>query len=149
MHNRHYKRKKTAATFPRGLGKRRTCHPLEIVRRLYSKGVLSRTNLPAAPLKPVPNKAFRNLAHGVEGIQGWQANHGLCSIHAIAISWPNDPVTTLFSGAISSLAGRLDFLGRPSQVGTVTRMATIVVFAYTQNGTWNEDLTCGKTECVG
>ncbi len=147
MRNRR-KQKNTAATFPHELAKQGTCHLIEIVRRLYSAAGSWGTNLPPGLPTRALSKAFHNPAHDGEEIQGWQGNRGLYSIHATAISWLNGPVTTLFSGAISLLAGQLGFLV-PSQAETVTRMAKYVVFAYTQRCACNEDLTCGETECMG
>lgn len=132
MRNCRYRPESIAAIFRREWEKRQTCHQLEIVRRLYLKAGFLQTNLQAELPKLAPNKAFRNPVRGGEGIQGWQGNRGLCSIRAIAISWLNNPVTILFSGAVFLLVGRLSSLGRPSQGKTVMRMPKKYVFAYTQ-----------------
>ena len=132
MRNCRYRRESIVAISRRGWEKRQICHPLEIVLRLYSKAGFWRTNLRAELPKLAPDKAFRNPARAGEEIQGSQWNHGLYSIHAIAISWLNNPATTLFSGAIFLLVSRLDSLGRPSQRKTVMRTTKNDVFAYTQ-----------------
>jgi hypothetical protein len=149
MRNRHFKQKNAAAIFRHVWEKRETCLQIGIEPRLYSKAGFWGTNLQLEFLKPVPNKAFHSLAPGVEEIPDWQANRGLCSIRAIVILLPNNPVTTLFSGAFSSLAGRLNFLGYQSQRKTVARTSRNSVFAYTQNRARHQDLTCRKAKCVG
>lgn len=138
MRNRRCKQKNAPATFPHGLAKQGTCHPIEIAPRFYSAADFWGTNLPPGLPRLALSKAFHNPAPDGAEIQGWRGNRDLCSIRAIAISLPNDPATTLFSGAISSLAVRLSFFGHPSRQKTVTRTAQNIVFAYTQH--WRPSL---------
>jgi hypothetical protein len=132
IRDRRNKQNLASIIFQHGWAKQGTCRLLEIVRRLYLMVGFSETSLQVELPKLAPNKAFHSQAHGGGGIQGWQGNRGLYSIRAIAISWLNNPVTTLFSGAIFSLVSRLSSLGRPSQGKTVMRMPKNYVFAYTQ-----------------
>lgn len=132
MRNRPRKPKNTSAIFPHGSAKQGIFRPLEIVRRLYLTPSFSETVLRAELPKLSPNKAIHSQARDGGGIQDSQGNPGLCSIRAIVISLPNDPATSLFSGAISSLESQLSFSERPSRRKTVMPTLQNAVFAYTQ-----------------
>jgi hypothetical protein len=146
MRDHRNKQNLVSTIFQHEWAKQGTCPLLEIVRQLYLTADLAEINLQAELPKLAPNKAFHSLAHGGEGIQGWQGNRGSRSIRAIVISVPNDPVTSLFSGAISSLESQLGFWERPSRGKTVMRTPKKTVFAYTQR---NDDLACRTAQCVG
>jgi hypothetical protein len=112
-------------------GKSPVFRQIETARRFCLTACFWGTNLRGGHPKHEPDRAFRNLAPCAAVIRGWRANPGLYSSHAVEVLWPRLPATSPFLSAVSSLAGRLNSLGCPSQPGTVMQGRLKNVFTQT------------------
>jgi len=118
--------------FPLGLEKLPVFGPIGIASRFCSSAGFWGTSLQRGRPRRGPDTAFHNPALCAVAIPSWPANPGLCSSHAVEVSWPEFLATTLSFCAIFAPAGQSNSLRASSPLATVTAALKKAVSTHTQ-----------------